>query len=147
MPFSGHRFPSGSHFHHFSALFFLYLSLALFCAETPVHFTLLPVLSVSPFLYTSLALFRATGSNSSHTTLLDTSLSCLLYISNHVLSCISNIDNTSHEEETSNNRRKTKSLHCPQLDHHDADGLAGHKDWRTTQTIMRRYKRPLISIF
>jgi hypothetical protein len=40
---------------------------------------------------------------------------------------ISNIDNTSHEEETSNNRRKTKSLHCPQLDHHDTDGLAGHK--------------------
>jgi hypothetical protein len=27
--------------------------------------------------------------------------------------CISNVDNTSHEEETSNNRRKTKSLHCP----------------------------------
>jgi hypothetical protein len=41
---------------------------------------------------------------------------------------------TSHEEETSNNRRKTKSLHCPQLDHHDADGLAGHKTWRTAQT-------------
>jgi hypothetical protein len=54
---------------------------------------------------------------------------------------------TSHEEETSNNRPKTKSLHCPQLDHHDADGLAGHKAWRTTQTIMRRYKRLLISIF
>jgi hypothetical protein len=53
---------------------------------------------------------------------------------------------TSHEE-TNNNRRKTKSLHCPQLDHHDADGLAGYKDWRTAQTIMRRYKRPLISIF
>jgi hypothetical protein len=35
---------------------------------------------------------------------------------------------------------KTKSLHCPQLDHHDADGLAGHKTWRTTQTTMRRYK-------
>jgi hypothetical protein len=50
---------------------------------------------------------------------------------------ISNIDNTSHEEETSNNRRKTKSLRCPQLDHHDADGLAGHKTWRTTQTTMR----------
>jgi hypothetical protein len=47
---------------------------------------------------------------------------------------------TSHEEETSNNRRKTKSHHCPQLDHHDADGLAGHKTWRTTQTTMRRYK-------
>jgi hypothetical protein len=46
--------------------------------------------------------------------------------------CISNIDNTSHEEETSNNRRKTKSLHSPQLDHHDTDGLAGHKTWRTT---------------
>jgi hypothetical protein len=61
--------------------------------------------------------------------------------------CISNIDNTSYEEETSNNRRKTKSLHCPQLDHHDADVLAGHKAWRTAQTIMRRYKRPLISIF
>jgi hypothetical protein len=54
--------------------------------------------------------------------------------------CISNIDNTSHEEETSNNRCKTKSLHCPQLDHHDTDGLAGHKTWRTTQTTMRRYK-------
>jgi hypothetical protein len=49
--------------------------------------------------------------------------------------------------ETSNNRRKTKSLHCPQLDHHDADGLAGHKDWRTTQTIIRRYKRPFILTF
>jgi hypothetical protein len=47
---------------------------------------------------------------------------------------------TKHEEETSNNRRKTKSLHGPQLDHHDADGLAGHKTWRTTQTTMRRYK-------
>jgi hypothetical protein len=47
---------------------------------------------------------------------------------------------TSHEEETSNNRCKTKSLHCPQLDHHDADGLADHKTWRTTQTTMRRYK-------
>jgi hypothetical protein len=35
---------------------------------------------------------------------------------------------------------KDKSLHCPQLDHHDADGLAGHKTWRTTQTTMRRYK-------
>jgi hypothetical protein len=44
---------------------------------------------------------------------------------------------TSHEEETSNNRRKTKSLYCPQLDHHDADGLAGHKTWRTTQTNTR----------
>jgi hypothetical protein len=44
---------------------------------------------------------------------------------------------TSHEEETSNNRRKTKSLHCPQLDHHDADGLAGHKTWRTAQTTTR----------
>jgi hypothetical protein len=54
--------------------------------------------------------------------------------------CISNIDNTRHEEETSNNRRKTKSLHCPLLDHHDADGLAGEKTWRTTQTTMRRYK-------
>jgi hypothetical protein len=41
---------------------------------------------------------------------------------------------TSHEEETSNNRRKTKSLHCPQLVHHDADGLADHKTWRTAQT-------------
>jgi hypothetical protein len=46
----------------------------------------------------------------------------------------------SHEEETSNNRRKTKSLHCPQLYHHDADGLAGQKTWRTTQTTVRRYK-------
>jgi hypothetical protein len=61
--------------------------------------------------------------------------------------CISNTDNTSHEEERSNNRRKTKSLHCPQLDHHDADGLAGHKTWRTTQTTMRRYKCSLLSIF
>jgi hypothetical protein len=42
---------------------------------------------------------------------------------------------TSYEEETSNNNRcKTKRLHCPQLDHHDADGLAGHKTWSTTQT-------------
>jgi hypothetical protein len=24
--------------------------------------------------------------------------------------------------------------------HHDADGLAGQKTWRTTQTTMRRYK-------
>jgi hypothetical protein len=24
--------------------------------------------------------------------------------------------------------------------HHDADGLAGHKTWRTTQTTTRRYK-------
>jgi hypothetical protein len=47
---------------------------------------------------------------------------------------------TSHKEETRNNRSKTKSLHCPQLDHHDADGLAGHKAWRTTHTTMRRYK-------
>jgi hypothetical protein len=47
---------------------------------------------------------------------------------------------TSHEEETSNNRRKTKSLHCPQLNHHNADGLAGHKTWRITQTTTRRYK-------
>jgi hypothetical protein len=44
---------------------------------------------------------------------------------------------TSHEEETSNNRRKTKRLHCPQLDHHDADGLAGNKTWRTAQTTTR----------
>jgi hypothetical protein len=58
--------------------------------------------------------------------------------------CISNIDNT---QETSNNRRKTKSLHCPQLDHHDVDGLAGHKTWRTTQTTTRRYKCSLLSIF
>jgi hypothetical protein len=35
---------------------------------------------------------------------------------------------------------ENKSLHCPQLDHHDADGLAGQKTWRTTQTTMRRYK-------
>jgi hypothetical protein len=35
------------------------------------------------------------------------------------------------------NRRQTKSLHCPQLDHHDADGLAGHKTWRTAQTTIR----------
>jgi hypothetical protein len=33
-----------------------------------------------------------------------------------------------------------ESLHYPQLDHHDADGLAGQKTWRTTQTTMRRYK-------
>jgi hypothetical protein len=53
-------------------------------------------------------------------------------------------------QETSNNRRKTKSLHWPQLDHHDADGLAGHKTWRTAQTITRTfnilkclYMRPL----
>jgi hypothetical protein len=54
--------------------------------------------------------------------------------------CISNINNTlatKNEEETSNNRRKTKSLHCPQLDHHDADGLAGHNTWRTVQTTTR----------
>jgi hypothetical protein len=54
---------------------------------------------------------------------------------------------TSHEEETSNNRRKTKSLQCPRLEHYDADGLAGHKTWRTTQTTMRRYKCSLLSIF
>jgi hypothetical protein len=35
---------------------------------------------------------------------------------------------------------KKYSLHCPQLDHHDADGLAGQKTWRTTQTTMGRYK-------
>jgi hypothetical protein len=34
-----------------------------------------------------------------------------------------------------------------QLDHHDADGLADHKAWRTTQTIMRRYKCSLLSTF
>jgi hypothetical protein len=61
--------------------------------------------------------------------------------------CISNIDNTSHEEETSNNRRKTKIFHCPQLDHHDADGLPGHKTWRTTQTTTRTYICSLLSIF
>jgi hypothetical protein len=62
--------------------------------------------------------------------------------------CISNINNTlATKKRHNNNRRKTKSLHCPQLDHHDADRLAGHKAWRTAQTIMRRYKRPLISIF
>jgi hypothetical protein len=38
------------------------------------------------------------------------------------------------------NKRISKSLHCPQLDHHDADGLAGHKTWWTTQKTMRRYK-------
>jgi hypothetical protein len=64
-------------------------------------------------------------------------LRCWFY-SQH--NCISNIDNTSHEEETSNNRRKTKSPHCPQLDYHNADWLAGHKSWRTTQTTIRRYK-------
>jgi hypothetical protein len=32
---------------------------------------------------------------------------------------------------------KQKSLHCPQLDHQDADGLAGHKTWRTAQTTTR----------
>jgi hypothetical protein len=31
--------------------------------------------------------------------------------------------------------------------HHDADGLAGHKSWRTTQTTTRRYKISLLSIF
>jgi hypothetical protein len=25
-----------------------------------------------------------------------------------------------------------KNLHCPQLDHHDADGLAGQKTWKTS---------------
>jgi hypothetical protein len=40
--------------------------------------------------------------------------------------------------KTSNNN---KSLHCPQLDHHDADGLTGQKKtWRTTQTTLKRYK-------
>jgi hypothetical protein len=43
------------------------------------------------------------------------SISCLELIRLQCNTCISNIDNTSHEEETSNNRRKTKSLHCPQL--------------------------------
>jgi hypothetical protein len=28
----------------------------------------------------------------------------------------------------------------PTAHHHDADGLAGQKTWRTTQTTMRRYK-------
>jgi hypothetical protein len=52
--------------------------------------------------------------------------------------CISNIDNTlAAKKRQNNNRRKTKSLHYPQLDHHDADGLAGHKAWRTAQTITR----------
>jgi hypothetical protein len=51
------------------------------------------------------------------------------------------------KKRQNNNRHKTKSLHCPQLDHHYADGLAGHKACRTAQTIMRRYKCPLISIF
>jgi hypothetical protein len=46
---------------------------------------------------------------------------------------------TNHEEETSNTRHRTKNLHCPQLDHNDADGLAGQRTWRTTQTTMRRY--------
>jgi hypothetical protein len=40
-------------------------------------------------------------------------------------------------KSVTSNRRKTKSLHCPQLDHHDTDGLAGHKTWRTAQTTMR----------
>jgi hypothetical protein len=31
---------------------------------------------------------------------------------------------------------RQKSLHCPQLDA-DADGLAGHKTWRTAQTTRR----------
>jgi hypothetical protein len=67
----------------------------------------------------------------------------LIYVGGNIKvdTFISKIDNnTNHEEETSNNRRKTKSLHCPQLDHHDADGLAGHKTWRTTKATIRRYK-------
>jgi hypothetical protein len=65
-----------------------------------------------------------------------------------MLSCISNIDNIrTKKKRQNNNRRKTKSLHCPQLDQHDADGLAGHKDWRTAQTIIRTYKRPFILTF
>jgi hypothetical protein len=35
---------------------------------------------------------------------------------------------------------KDKSLHCPQLDHNDADELAGQTTWRTTQTTMRSNK-------
>jgi hypothetical protein len=62
--------------------------------------------------------------------------------------CISNIENIlATKKRQNNNRRKIKSLHCLQLDQHDADLLAGHKAWRTVQTIMRRYKRSLISIF
>jgi hypothetical protein len=45
---------------------------------------------------------------------------------------------------------RQKPLHCPQLDHHDADGLAGHKTWRTAQNTTRifniltfLYMRPL----
>jgi hypothetical protein len=55
--------------------------------------------------------------------------------------CISNIDNTlATKKRQAVTGVKTKSLHCPQLDHHDADGLAGHQAWRTTQTTLRRYK-------
>jgi hypothetical protein len=43
-------------------------------------------------------------------------------------------------EEISASIFKECCLHCPQLDHHDADGLAGHKTLRTTQNTMKRYK-------
>jgi hypothetical protein len=42
--------------------------------------------------------------------------------------------NEKHNEAVKQDR---KSLHCPQLDHHDADGLAGHKTWRTAQTTTK----------
>jgi hypothetical protein len=42
---------------------------------------------------------------------------------------------------------KDESLHCPQLDHHDPDGLAGQKTCRTTQTTMRRYKYAYKKVF
>jgi hypothetical protein len=35
---------------------------------------------------------------------------------------------------------KDKIFRCPQLDHHDADELAGQKTWRTTQTTTQKGK-------
>jgi hypothetical protein len=50
---------------------------------------------------------------------------------------ISNIEqHTSQKEETKNNNRRKKDLHCLQL----ADRLASQKDWRTAHTIKRGYK-------
>jgi hypothetical protein len=42
---------------------------------------------------------------------------------------------------------QTSNVHCPQLDHHDADGLAGQKTWRITQTTMRRCKYTIQKMF
>jgi hypothetical protein len=50
-------------------------------------------------------------------------------------------------QRQNNNRRRKKGPPLPKLDQHDADRLAGPKDWRTAQTIIRGYKRPFTLIF